>query len=217
MNFIFCDRAGDVKTTLMGEKFIHIFKSRRTQNGQILRLTSFDSFIHEYKILEITKKSATLELINSKKHNQILKPKHLILAMIDPVTLEKILPFLNQFGVTKLTLFYAKRSQRFNFNLERATRILINSNEQCGRFSLMEFELLENLESVINHYPDSKMLDFSGQILDFNLDKNSFIIGPEGGFSEDEKELAHKKISVFRIDSPLILKAQSAAIFATLL
>lgn len=142
---------------------------------------------------------------------------HIIWAIVDPKIVEKTLPTLNELGITKLTLFFAQYSQKpFSPNLERLHKILTHSCEQCGRSTLLELEVLPDLDSVLSHYEDCVALEFGDEVLGnenlaHNLRDKSIIIGAEGGFSPDERARLPHKVS---IAGGLILRSESACIFA---
>ncbi|MDU7692658.1 MAG: RsmE family RNA methyltransferase [Helicobacter sp.] len=218
MKFCFHELASDAHLELRGEAFNHIFNARRAKKFKELALCNLkDNYLHFYTISELSRSSAKLILKNSQKIVQNLVPKHIIWALVESKVIEKTLPFLNELGITKLTFFRSQRSQNIELDFNRLNKILIQSCEQCGRLDLMNVELLENLEQVFLHYKNCILLDFSGDLnADFS-DIKSIIIGPEGGFSGSELELAQTKAKIMRLDNPLILKSQTAVIFASTL
>lgn len=192
------------------------------------KIIDLEGIIQDYTNLldskdpKLDSKISNLDFINPNDLNAIIlkaqkialnPPKtHIIQAIIDNNDFDKILPFLNELYVDKITLFYADFSQRNQkINLERLTNILINSSMQCGRLNLMKIEVFNNLDSVLEAYKNCFALDFGCEIIDNLKDKNSFIIGAEGGFSKRERELL--KECSFSINHPLILKSQTASIF----
>lgn len=217
MRFVYHKDSGDDELLLDGQSFIHIYQSRRTDSKKPLFLRNLkDDYLHTYEALKISRKSANLKLKESKLLP--LKPKtfsHLIWAITDVKTIEKTLPFLNELGLGKLTLFYADFSQKnFKPNLERLQKILISSCEQCGRSDLLNIEILSSTKEVLKSYSDALVLDFGGEILESGAKislQNGVIIGAEGGFSQDERELfkAHR---IYSFATPFILKSQTAAI-----
>ncbi|GLP23463.1 hypothetical protein HpBGD77_17150 [Helicobacter pylori] len=145
------------------------------------------------------------------------KKTHLILSVIEIKSVEKILPFLNQLGVSKLSLFYADFSQRNekidSAKLERFQKILIHSCEQCGRSALMELEVFSSTKEVLKAYPKASVLDFKGETLPTSVGfEKGVIIGPEGGFSEPERGY-FKERGIYRIPLDMVLKSESACVF----
>ncbi|WP_027327804.1 16S rRNA (uracil(1498)-N(3))-methyltransferase [Helicobacter pametensis] len=214
MQFLYHPNAGDQTILIQGEQFIHLYKSRRTKHTQVLYLRNLcDDQLYQYKQTQIDKKSATLTL-----HTQIHSPNtpthhsHIILARIDSKSLQKALPFLNELGLSKLTLFFADYSQRNEkLELDKIEKILINSSQQCGRSDKVQLEILENLDSVLMLYPQIALFDFGGRKLTSHP-KLPILIGPEGGFSPKEKErLRH--LPTYSTQESMILRSESACIY----
>lgn len=215
MQFIIHKNAGEATLKLEGETYHHIFQSRRTKKSESLHLRNLkDSNLYTYNITNLSKKDATLTLQSSQNTPLKNPPKgHLIWAMIDPKNIEKTLPFLNELNLQKITFFYAEYSQKnFKLNLERIQRILENSCEQCGRITLLEIEILENLQEVLEKYPNAGVLDFGGEKLKCSPEI-PILVGTEGGFSPKERETL-KNNPKYTATSYNILRSETAAIYA---
>lgn len=214
MQFIYHSNAGETNLLIQGDLFIHLYKSRRTKQTQVLFFRNLkDDFLYQYKQEQIDKKSALLVLENQTlSSNKPRSPSHLILAMIDSKSLQKALPFLNELGVGKLTLFYADYSQHNEkIDLDKLHKILINSSQQCGRSNILEVEILENLDCVLKSYPMIGVFDFGGEKLAQKLDF-PILIGPEGGFSSNEREKL-KSHPTYSTQENIILRSESACVF----
>ncbi|CAM2978097.1 16S rRNA (uracil(1498)-N(3))-methyltransferase [Helicobacter burdigaliensis] len=214
MQFIIHKNAGTSLLKIEGELYTHLFKARRTkQTSKLLVRNLEDFYLHTYTITEISKKSATLMLIDSTLTQPKNPPKtHLIWAIIDPKNIEKTLPFLNELNVKKISFFYAEYSQKnFKIDLERLNRILENSSIQCGRFIKLEIEIFKNLQEICEKYNDFGVLDFGGETLKQNISL-PILIGSEGGFSKKERELL-KTRQIFSATNCNILRSESAAIY----
>ncbi|WP_033768044.1 16S rRNA (uracil(1498)-N(3))-methyltransferase [Helicobacter pylori] len=219
MRFVYHPLAKEPTLKIEGESYIHLYRSRRIKSASRLELRNLkDGFLYTYEHAEIAKKHAFLRLVGVRQLEIMANKKtHLILSVIEIKSVEKILPFLNQLGVSKLSLFYADFSQRNEkidrAKLERFQKILIHSCEQCGRSVLMELEAFSNTKEVLNAYPKASVLDFNGKTLqtNFNAEKG-VIIGPEGGFSEPERE-QFKEREIYRIPLNMVLKSESACVF----
>ncbi len=219
MRFVYHPLAKEPVLKIEGESYTHLYRSRRIKSASRLDLRNLkDGFLYTYEHAEITKKHALLRLVGAQPLEVIASKKtHLILSVIEIKSIEKILPFLNQLGVSKLSLFYADFSQRNekidSTKLERFQKILINSCEQCGRSALMELEAFSNTKEVLNAYSKASVLDFKGEILPTSADfEKGVIIGPEGGFSEQERGY-FKEREIYRIPLDMVLKSESACVF----
>ena len=214
MKFCYHKDAGSETLCIQDQLFSHLYKVRRTNiKDQILFCNLQDEKLYAYKHEEITKKFALLKLVSSQSYESIKKNTHLIWAIINTKNIYSTLPYLNQLGVSKISFFYAERSQKNEkINLEKCHQILIQSCEQSGRNHLMKLEIFSSLNDILNRYPKASMIHFDAEPLtryhlpDFS---NGVIIGPEGGFSINEVNLYKNRI--FSISSH-ILKSECAAI-----
>lgn len=213
MQFLYQIEAGKQELTLEDEAFHYVFNVRRKKadNNHLTLANMQDSTLYKYRILKVEKKKALLDLIDSNTIEQTSNNTHIIQSIIDMNEFYKTLPYLNELFVEKITFFYSDFSQRNEkINIEKLNKILINSSMQCGRMSIMKLEILNNLQEVLDCNKDAIALDFNANQCNIKS-YNSFIIGPEGGFSKNEKEVL--KDRSFGINNPLIMRSKTAAIF----
>jgi len=194
---------------LTGDAHKYLFKVRRIKKDELVKVRNLkDDYLYIYKIDSINKKEAILSL--QEKITDIRKPKkylHLAWCIIDPKNIEKALPALNEIGVSKITFVYCDFSQKnFKLKMDRLKKILINSSQQCGRSNLMEIEILNSSKEFFEKYPDFTAMDFNGEKLEQSC-KNPILIGPEGGFSEDERKYFK---NIAKLDG-FILRSETAA------
>jgi 16S rRNA (uracil1498-N3)-methyltransferase len=162
-------------------------------------------------VSHIDKRSVVLDLQKSQTLEVKAKQSlHIGWCVIDPKSIEKVLPSLNEMGVEKITFIYCKRSQKsFKPDFKRLEKILLNSSQQSGRSHMMKLEIVDNLEEFLTQYPKSKMLNFSKDNFVSKVDFDTIVIGCEGGFHEDEMVL-FKKEDIVGFDTGLVLKSESA-------
>ena len=213
MIFLYNDDAGKELLKLRGEDHKYLIKVRRHKIGDTLQLRSENDphTLHTYTITDITPRELYLEL-QSSEEKAVLPPKrlHIGWCMIDPKSIEKVLPSLNEMGVGKISFIYCARSQKnFKPDLKRLHRILRSSNQQCGRSDFMEFAIYNRLEEFLNDSPDVKVFDFCDRILENGDNFEDVLIGCEGGFHEEEIALFRAE-NIVGFNTPLILKSESA-------
>jgi len=212
MQYLFHKQASEPSLELRGDEHRYIFKVRRHKEGEEIALRNLkDNQIHLYTISSIDKKHALLTLNSSKVLEVKAKNSlHIAWCVIDPKSIEKILPTLNEIGIEKISFIYCKRSQKsFKPDFKRLEKILLNSSQQCGRSQLMELEMVNSLKDFLNTYPETVMLNFSENILTKESNISTIAIGCEGGFTEEEIALFETQ-KIMGLDSPLILKSESA-------
>jgi len=204
--------AGVSSLSLEGDDHRYIFKVRRHKLDDILYLRNLvDGLLHCYLITFIDKHSVMLVL----QESSILEVKaqhklHIGWCVIDPKSVEKVLPTLNEMGVEKITFIYCKRSQKsFKLDFKRLEKILLNSSQQSGRSEIMKLQMAEDLISFLAKNPESKMLNFSENNFISTTSFDTIVIGCEGGFHEEEVAL-FKLEDIIGLDTPLVLKSESA-------
>ena len=164
MQFLHHSDAGASSLVIKEDAYKYLIKARRHKlQDQILFRNLQDTSLYTYEILNILKKEAVLTLIkNEEKSIEANKKLHILWAVVDPKTIEKQLPYLNEIGVDKISFYYGSFSQKnFKLNFEKFEKILINSSGQCGRSSIIKLELITSLKEFLALNPDTHALNFS--------------------------------------------------------
>lgn len=212
MQFVYSLEAGNNTLSMKDEVYRYIIKARRNKIGDLVFLRNLkDDLIYTYEISDITRKEAILVLKSSKvKVIEANKKLHVIWCVVDPKTIEKQLPYLNEIGVNKISFVYADYSQKsFKLNFEKFEKILINSSSQCGRSSIIKLELIDCLENFLKNNSDVFVLNFSENRISEDISYEKVLIGCEGGFSKDE--LSNVKTNqIVGLNSNMILKSETA-------
>ena len=211
--YIFDENAGKESFSIKGELHKYLIKVRRHTEGDVLsfRHKSAIETLYRYKVNAVESRSASLKLIDWEvQERKPEKELHVAWCIIDAKSIEKVLASLCEIGVSKISFISCKRSQNnFKLDLKRFERIVEASMQQSGRTSLMEFDTYKNIAAFIGEYPDTKVFDFTDNILSDGAAFKRVLIGCEGGFSPDEKELLSSQ-DVFRLNSPMVLRSESA-------
>jgi 16S rRNA (uracil1498-N3)-methyltransferase len=215
MIFMYDEKAGEEFLHLRGESFKYLVKVRRHKVGDTLyfRHKNTPEMLYSYRVSGVEGRSLSLQLCNTQEsivsHQHTL---HLGWCVIDSKSVEKVLASLNEMGVAKISFIYCERSQKnFKVDLKRYERIVEASNQQCGRSTMMEFDVVQNIESFVAKNPDVKVFDFCENTLNQDAAFGCVLVGCEGGFSPKEKEFLAKQ-EVFRLQTPLVLRSESAAL-----
>lgn len=213
--YMLLDEKPEDYLTLKGDNFKYLVKSRRHSLGDRIQFRSQESmdYLYEYEISSIENRSVVLRMINVQE--KIVAPSkflHIAWCMIDIKSIEKVLPSLNEIGVSRISFIGCDRTQRnFQPDLNRFRRILEASMQQCGRSTYIDFATFKNIQDFIKEYPDTKVFDFTERTLDVYKEVTTVLIGCEGGFSEDERLFLESK-EVFRLDTPMVLRSESATV-----
>ena len=212
--YLFDDNAGKEEITLKGEVHKYLVKVLRHQEKDELHFRNRKNIevLYTYEIANIEGRSLDIKLVSL--HDNLVVPSkelHIAWCVIDIKSIEKVLPSLNEIGVSKISFIYCDRSQKnFKLDFKRFDRILESSMQQCGRTHKMEFDTYKNISVFIKEFPDTKVFDFTNNILKGDSDFKRVLIGCEGGFSQNEKEFL-SSLEVFRLNTPMVLRSESAA------
>lgn len=213
MQYLYHKEAGASQLQLSGDPHRYLFRIRRQRAGETIRLRNLnDQILYSYHIEYLDKKTALLQKVEQRELRIEAKQQlHIGWCLIDPKSIEKVLPTLNEMGVKKITFIYCRRSQNsFHIDFDRFEKILLNSSQQCGRSTMMILSEAETLALFVQENPASWMLNFSENLLDENRQQiETLLVGAEGGFSDEECGLIASE-KIVGLDTPLILKSESA-------
>lgn len=209
MIFTYHKEAQSEQLVIEGDEYRYLIKSRRHRVGDVIDFRNLaDEYIYSYEIESISRREALLKLILKE-----LKPSapkrffHLGWCVIDPKSIEKTLPMLNEIGVSKISFIYCERSQKnFKIDIERLQKILIASCMQSGRSHLMHIEVLENLQAF-SAQGNFAVINFSDNR--YTGEGSRVLIGCEGGFSEVELAMCH---DIYGLGTDFVLRSESASV-----
>ena len=117
-------------------------------------------------------------------------------------------------------------TQVTKINMERVRANALEATEQCGILSIPQCKEPVRLVTMLEQWPDGRLLVFADESAS---DENpveklrtmpgtgdiGLLIGPEGGFSEEERQLLRAQRFVIPISlGPRILRADTAAVAA---
>ena len=217
MQFTFDENCGNETLEIKDEVYNYLIKARRHKiDDEIYFRNLKDSFIYLYKMSFIDKKKALLTLVF--KEEKIVENQnklHVGWCVVDPKTIEKFIPSLNEMGVDKITFIYADFSQKnFKINIEKLEKILINSSCQRGRSSIIKLDVCKSIEEFMKLNEDVYFLDFSKlNVSEKKAEIKTLVIGCEGGFSKKERD-SFNKDKIVGFDSNFILRSETAIISA---
>ena len=131
-----------------------------------------------------------------------------------------------EMGARRLRPVLTRRTQVARVNLERLRANAIEACEQCGIIWTPEIAPLETLDKALRGWPARRLLVFCDEEADETSPLEDLarvsadggvglLIGPEGGFDDDERAAILKTPRVLRLSlGPRILRADTAAVAA---
>jgi 16S rRNA (uracil1498-N3)-methyltransferase len=172
---------------------------------------------------EASKKEILCEVKEEKQGLKRKKKLTLVFSMIKKENMELVLQKCTELGVTNFVPVISERTVKTGWNFERNERIVKEAVEQSG-FSDLPVVAAEavKLEKILEKYKKEKenfdglaVLDFDGVPLSsvkHLISVDTVFVGPEGGWSEKERNL-FKKYNVKSISlGTNTLRAETACI-----
>tara|TARA_B000000532_G_scaffold109254_1_gene87722 strand:+ start:674 stop:1321 length:648 start_codon:yes stop_codon:yes gene_type:complete len=175
----------------------------------------------EAKILKISKGLVEFEIIKQLRQKENMKDLWLAFSPIKSNYQNFMIQKATELGVTKFLPIIFDRTIVRSINIERLKKIAIEASEQSNRINIPSIEQTQNLESFLN----SNLVDLIFTDLNSTnkkIDKSKLtskptciIVGPEGDFSELEREkiLTFKGVQTVKINEN-ILRSETAVISA---
>jgi 16S rRNA (uracil1498-N3)-methyltransferase len=182
----------------------------------------FDKLGSEFlaKIELLSKNRCELEIIEKRKNlSEPEKKIHLFQAIIKKDKFEWVIEKGTEVGVYSFTPILTERTVKFNLNFERLKKIAISATEQSGRVFVPIINKIKTFEEAIKENKENFLLflDLSGEPIkkffpDIQKAKEIYIfVGPEGGWSEKEIEIAKNNNAKIVNLGPRILRSETLA------
>jgi 16S rRNA (uracil1498-N3)-methyltransferase len=154
---------------------------------------------------------------------------HYLFAPIKHARLDYMVQKAVELGVSRLQPVITRHTQVARVNIERMQANVIEAAQQCGVLALPEVAGPEPLPSVLGRMEAERVLVFcdeeasvrdpvaalAGRRSMQQPEPLAVLIGPEGGFSEDERAALLARPNTLRVSlGPRILRADTAAVAA---
>lgn len=204
---------------LEGDELHHMHKVMRQRQGDLVELVNGRGTLATAQIEMIGKKNAELRITESKQENEYNKGFCMAIAILKPASLELVCEKVTELGASEIKIFPADKSEKSHLSnhlLSRIHRHIISALKQSGRLYLPTLHILDTLEAVLEE--ECIYCDLDGEAKKIGAvakDKDyvTAIIGPESGFSKEERALLKAKATPALLH-PNTLKAETAAITA---
>ena len=155
---------------------------------------------------------------------------HYLFAPLKHARLDYMVQKAVELGASRLQPVTTRRTQAERIKLERMQANAVEAAEQCGILALPEIAAPVSLDRAIADWPSSRVLVFCDEDAEVTDPlatlaavraaaaaplAPSVLIGPEGGFADDERAVLMRVPNVVRLSlGPRILRADTAAVAA---
>ena len=181
--------------------------------------------------LETAKRSAWLRIGAQTRPQTAAADLHYLFAPLKAARLDYMVQKAVEMGASRLEPILTRHGQVTRVNLERIRANAIEAAEQCGILALPEVAPPVALSHYLAERDPARLLVFcdedaaaanpatalGGQVLDRVPARGGLavLVGPEGGFAEDERAALLQQPNVVRLSlGPRILRADTAAVAA---
>jgi 16S rRNA (uracil1498-N3)-methyltransferase len=173
------------------------------------------------------KRADSLTIVNQTRPQQSLPDVTYVFALLKHARLDYVVQKAVEMGASKLQPVTTRFTQISRVNLERMSANVIEAAEQCGILSLASVAAPVTLERYLAARDAKRLLVFCDEAADIadplaalkaaRRDGGGIevLIGPEGGFAEEERESLLRQPHTLRLClGPRILRADTAAVAA---
>jgi 16S rRNA (uracil1498-N3)-methyltransferase len=198
-----------------------------TYLGAVLRLAPgdkvklFDDRSGEWlaEIVEAGKKRSMLTVLERLRERESVPDLWLLFAPIKRGRIDWLVEKATELGVARLVPVITRRTVVDRLNFERLRAHAIEAAEQCERTALPELAAPVKLDALLNGWPAERALLFAdergGDAFAPRPGPAAILIGPEGGFTDEERDLVRAVPQARPISlGPRILRADTAALAA---
>ena len=198
----------------------YVNKVMRIKVGEVFSLFN-NSGEWEAKILTISKSIVEFNITKQLRQKENVKELWLAFSPIKSNYFNFMIQKATELGVTKFIPIIFDRTIVRKINKERLEKVIIEAAEQSNRINVPSIEEPQSLKDFLsNEKMDLIFTDLNSQNKKIDLDKltnnpTCVIIGPEGDFSEEEREkiLSFKGVQPIKINEN-ILRSETAVISA---
>lgn len=206
--------------------FHHIKNVMRLKLGEKVVVVNYDKQVFLTKIIEFNKKDCLLEIVEEIKQKDNSFNLTIAQSLIKKDNFELVLQKTTELGVSKIIPLHTKRSiikiDDFSKKKQRYETIVKEASEQSERVSLPIISNMMSIKDIDYLIYDLVFVCYArnnetNKLSDYLKYANEntkvlFLVGPEGGFTEDELEYLEDK-SQFVSLGKTILRSETAAIY----
>lgn len=213
--------ADGAAVTLEGSQANYLSAVLRLGNGAQAKL--FDDKTGEWlaQIEESGKKRVTLRAVRHLREREPVPDLWLLFAPIKRGRIDWIVEKATELGVARLLPVITQRTIVDRTKSDRLFAHMIEAAEQCERTALPELVEPQKLEPLLRKWPEDRVLLFADECGGLPMGDTitsgpaAILIGPEGGFTEEEREAVRALPSAQPVSlGPRILRADTAAVAA---
>jgi 16S rRNA (uracil1498-N3)-methyltransferase len=218
--------AGAREVALDRDQANYLLNVLRLKRGDVLLLFNGRDGEWQAHLAGAGKKALIAELGARTREQPHAPDLHFLFAPLKHARLDYLVQKAVEMGVSRLQPVITRHTQVARVNLERMRANVIEAAQQCGILALPEVAAPVTFERMVENIEAGRLLVFCDERAEVHDPVAALaavrggrplavLIGPEGGFAEEERAALLKRPNVARIAlGPRILRADTAAVAA---
>ncbi len=203
----------DSTVVITEPSLVHLMRDvLKFKKGEVCRLFTNNSDDSLVTVVSLDKKHVVVERTTILPKIPIPKKITAAVAITKRDTFEFVIQKLTELGVARIVPLLTDRTVKQSLRKDRLEKISIEATEQSGHSTIVQIEepvalslfLKNNTENILYFDTEATTTKTAGATV--------FCIGPEGGWSEEEKALFKKYATPAVSMSQTVLRAETAAI-----
>ncbi len=219
---LFFGEINNGKAIINDEEQQHIVKVLRMKNGEDIHVTDGKGNLAAGTLV-IEGKKATIEVSEIKTNYPDFTPR-LHIAIAPTKNIDRIEFFVEkavEMGISEITILQTEKTERKNINIDKLRKQAVAASKQSLRFHFPTINNSVKLQDFLKSIsPENTFVAHCHENLERTelqeipkLEQITFLIGPEGDFSEKEIDyLSENKIKAVSLGSQR-LRTETAGIF----
>lgn len=181
---------------LTGQEAKHATKVLRIRLGDQIHVTDGAGNLYLCNVSEIQKSDVICKILETKSEERKAPFITLVVGLIKKRDrLEFAVEKSVELGVDEVIVFRGDHSEKGNVRLDRLESTVLSAMKQSMRVFLPKVKFAENLADAIESNEEAGSLIYADETIEKGLSKSildnkvMLVVGPEGGFSESERNL----------------------------
>lgn len=208
------------EVTVTGDELHHSIRVVRARVGEEVELFDRAGNAARGVVESIERDRAVIRAGDALPSRESALAIHLAMAVIQLEKFELVLQKATELGVKTIIPLVTQRvelrAERYSGKAERWNRIVFEAVKQCGRAMVPKIEAPAAFSEVIARGGARILFDADSPASDMGPPHTevTLLIGPEGGWSDEELRAARDRGVLFQRLGPRRLRAETAAIVA---
>lgn len=195
--------------------------------GEGAEILLFDGVNGEWRarLRDVAKRQCSFEVLEQTRPQTGGPDLHYLFAPVKRARLDFMVEKATELGVSEIRPVFTRRTNAARVKLERLQANAVEAAEQCGVLRVPLVREPEKLEALLRDWPRERMLIYCDEAAPVASPLEALkacragplavLIGPEGGFEAEEREMLRRSPCVLPISlGPRVMRADTAAIAA---